>query len=214
MVEGDLYAATSINFLGSEPVFIRNSGNSLRTEFKASWLNEPNFIYMDMVKESQNNAVGDDDKVYLFFSETAVEYDFYNKLLVSRVARVCKGDLGGQRTLQKKWTTFLKASLVCSVLELNLQLIIQDMFVLKSKDWRETIFYGVFIPQSGALDISAVCAYTMTTVQDVFSKGKYKAPVTVESSHVKWVMYSGEVPVPRPGAVSITAQHYTPSQPF
>ncbi|MBN3282751.1 SEM4E protein, partial [Polyodon spathula] len=166
---------------------------------------EPNFIYMDVVQESQNNADGDDDKVYLFFSETAVEYDFYNKLLVSRIARVCKGDLGGQRTLQKKWTTFLKASLVCSVLELNVQLIVQDVFVLKSKDWRDTIFYGVFIPQSGALDISAVCAYTMNTVQDVFSKGKYKAPVTVESSHVKWVMYSGEVPVPRPGAVSITA---------
>ncbi|XP_041086106.1 semaphorin-4E-like [Polyodon spathula] len=200
MVEDDLYAATSINFLGSEPVVIRNSGNSLRTEFKDSWLNEPNFIYMDVVQESQNNADGDDDKVYLFFSETAVEYDFYNKLLVSRIARVCKGDLGGQRTLQKKWTTFLKASLVCSVLELNVQLIVQDVFVLKSKDWRDTIFYGVFIPQLGALDISAVCAYTMNTVQDVFSKGKYKAPVTVESSHVKWVMYSGEVPVPRPGA--------------
>ncbi|KAK6467491.1 semaphorin-4E-like [Huso huso] len=200
LVEDHLYAATSINFLGSEPAVIRNSGNSLRTEFKASWLNEPNFIYMDVVEESQNNADGDDDKVYLFFSETAVEYDFYNKLLVSRIARVCKGDLGGQRTLQKKWTTFLKASLVCSVPELNVQLIVQDVFVLKSEDWRENIFYAVFIPQSGALDISAVCAYSMTAVQDVFSEGKYKAPVTVESSHVKWVMYSGEVPVPRPGA--------------
>lgn len=51
-----------------------------------------------------------------------------------------------------------------------------------------------------------MCAYSMTAVQDVFSEGKYKAPVTVESSHVKWVMYSGEVPVPRPGAVSISNQ--------
>lgn len=33
---------------------------------------------------------GDDDKVYLFFTETAVECDCYNKLVVSRVARVCK----------------------------------------------------------------------------------------------------------------------------
>lgn len=31
-----------------------------------------------------------DDKVYLFFSETAVEFDCYSKLGVSRVARVCK----------------------------------------------------------------------------------------------------------------------------
>lgn len=31
----------------------------------------------------------DDDKVYFFFSETG-EYDFFDKMKVSRVARVCK----------------------------------------------------------------------------------------------------------------------------
>lgn len=51
---------------------------------------EPNFVYMDLVPESEHSTDGDDDKVYLFFSENAVEYDFYNKLTVSRVARVCK----------------------------------------------------------------------------------------------------------------------------
>lgn len=36
--------------------------------------------------------------------------------MVSRVARVCKADLGGsQRVLEKQWTTFLKARLNCSV---------------------------------------------------------------------------------------------------
>lgn len=36
--------------------------------------------------------------------------------MVSRVARVCKSDLGGsQRVLEKQWTTFLKARLNCSV---------------------------------------------------------------------------------------------------
>lgn len=45
---------------------------------------------MDLVPESEHSTDGDDDKVYLFFSENAVEYDFYNKLTVSRVARVCK----------------------------------------------------------------------------------------------------------------------------
>lgn len=53
-------------------------------------ISEPNFVYMDLVPESSNNPDGDDDKVYLFFSENAMEYDFYNKLTVSRVARVCK----------------------------------------------------------------------------------------------------------------------------
>lgn len=35
----DLYSATSINFLGSEPVVLRSSDLALRTEFKSSWLN-------------------------------------------------------------------------------------------------------------------------------------------------------------------------------
>lgn len=35
----DLYSATSINFLGSEPVVLRSSNLALRTEFKSSWLN-------------------------------------------------------------------------------------------------------------------------------------------------------------------------------
>ncbi len=51
---------------------------------------EPNFVYMDVVPEGEDSPEGDDDKVYMFFSENAVEYDFYNKLVVSRVARVCK----------------------------------------------------------------------------------------------------------------------------
>lgn len=45
---------------------------------------------MTQIPESQTSAVGDDDKVYLFFSEIAVECDCHNRLLVSRVARVCK----------------------------------------------------------------------------------------------------------------------------
>lgn len=51
-------------------------------------------------------------------------------------------------------------------------------------------------------DLSAVCAYSMSDISNVFSEGNYKTPVPVGTSFVKWVMYSGEVPVPRPGAVS------------
>lgn len=50
---------------------------------------------MDIVKESESNPDGDDDKMYVFFTETAVEFEFYDKPLVSRIARVCKVNLGG-----------------------------------------------------------------------------------------------------------------------
>ena len=47
-----------------------------------------------------------------------------------------------------------------------------------------------------------MCAYSVSAIRDIFNEGKFKTPVAVETSHVKWVMYTGEVPVPRPGAVS------------
>ncbi|KAM4605753.1 semaphorin-4E isoform 1-T3 [Polymixia lowei] len=202
MVGKDLYSATSMNFLGSEPVVMRSSPISVRTEFKSSWLHEPNFISMAQMPESENSAEGDDDKVYLFFSETAVEYDFYKKVVVSRVARVCKGDLGGQRTLQKKWTSFLKARVECPVLESQLPYVIQDTYLWcePQQHWRSCRFYAVFTPQSDTSALSAVCAYRVSDIRQLFSEGKYKTPVPVETSFVKWVMYSGDVPSPRPGA--------------
>ncbi|KAM6939192.1 semaphorin-4E [Lycodopsis pacificus] len=200
MVGNDLYSATSINFLGSEPVVLRSSDLALRTEFKSSWLSEPNFVYMDFVGERFDSPDGDDDKVYMFFSENAMEYDFYSKVAVSRVARVCKGDMGGQRTLQRKWTTFLKARLDCSLPEPSLPPIVQDVFLLKDEDWRESVFYAVFTPQSSLSQVSAVCAFRVSDIRNIFNDGKFKTPVAVETSHVKWVMYTGEVPVPRPGA--------------
>lgn len=202
MFENDLYSATSMNFLGSEPILMRSSPVSIRTEFKSSWLHEPNFVSMTEMLESEFSPEGDDDKVYLFFSETAVECDCYNKLVVSRVARVCKGDLGGQRTLQKKWTSFLKARMDCPVLESQLPYIIQDTYRWCDPQhlWKNCLFYAVFTPQSDTSDLSAVCAYRASDISKVFAEGKYKTPVPVETSFVKWVMYSGDVPVPRPGA--------------
>ncbi|KAA8587244.1 hypothetical protein FQN60_016694 [Etheostoma spectabile] len=154
----------------------------------ASIMVEPNFVSMAQMPESHMSEEGDDDKVYLFFSETAVECDCYNKLVVSRVARVCKGDLGGQRTLQKKWTSFLKARMDCPVLESQLPYVIQDTY--RSCDphqpWKDCLFYSVFTPQSDTSDLSAVCAYRVSDISRVFAEGKYKTPVPVETSFVKW----------------------------
>ncbi|XP_015258243.1 PREDICTED: semaphorin-4E-like isoform X1 [Cyprinodon variegatus] len=202
MIENDLYSATSMNFLGSEPVLMRSAPSSIRTEIKSSWLYDPNFVSMAWMPESKQSEDGDDDKVYLFFSETAVEYDCYRKLVVSRVARVCKGDLGGERTLQKRWTSFLKARLDCPIPGYRLPFIIQDSYRWcdSSRHWKDCIFYAVFTPQSEISDISAVCAYRMSDISKVFSEGKYKTPASVETSFIKWVIFSGEVPVPRPGA--------------
>ncbi|XP_028830514.1 semaphorin-4D isoform X3 [Denticeps clupeoides] len=203
MVDGELYSGTAYNFLGSEPIIFRYSQSQslLRTEYSTSWLNEPSFVYADVIRESRDSTDGEDDKIYYFFTEVSVEYEFYGKLLIPRIARVCKGDLGGQRTLQKKWTSFLKAKLVCSMPELNFVFnVVHDVFILKTPDWRETVIYGVFTSQWGNVGLSAVCAYNMTSVEEVFSKGKYMQKAIVEQSHTKWVRYNGIAPSPRPGA--------------
>ncbi|XP_041825867.1 semaphorin-4D isoform X3 [Melanotaenia boesemani] len=203
MVDGELYSGTAYNFLGSEPIISRYSPphSLLRTEYSTSWLNEPSFVFADVIREGKNKADGEDDKIYYFFTEVSVEYEFFGKLLIPRVARVCKGDLGGQRTLQKKWTSFLKAKLVCSMPELSFVFnVVHDVFILKGSDWSDTVFYGVFTSQWGNVGLSAVCAYHMTTVEEVFSKGKYMQKATVEQSHTKWVRYNGITPSPRPGA--------------
>ncbi|NXC48741.1 SEM4D protein, partial [Penelope pileata] len=200
-VDGAFYSATSNNFLGTEPIILRSMQNPLRTEFKISWLNEPSFVNMEIVPESESSPNGDDDKIYVFFTETAVEFEFYDKILVSRIARICKGDLGGKRLLQRRWTSFLKSRLSCSIPESNFHFnIVQDIFLLRRRKWQDSIFYGIFSQQWGRLDISAVCAYSMKSIQEAFSKGNYKGPVTVEQSYVKWMVFRGEVPVPRPGA--------------
>ncbi|XP_054984659.1 semaphorin-4D isoform X1 [Sorex araneus] len=203
MVDGDLYSGTSYNFLGSEPIISRNSLQHalLRTEYAIPWLNEPSFVFADVVRESPDSAAGGDDRVYFFFTEVSVEYEFVVKLQIPRVARVCKGDRGGQRTLQKKWTSFLKARLLCSRPDSSLVFnVLQDAVVLRAPDLREPVFYGVFTPQLNNVGLSAVCAYNLSAVDAVFSQGKFMQSTTVEQSHTKWVRYSGALPTPRPGA--------------
>ncbi|KAK2868463.1 hypothetical protein Q7C36_000334 [Tachysurus vachellii] len=204
-VDGKLYSATSYNFLGSEPVVMRSLNGTIRTIYMTSWLKDPNFIGMKHVVEGDDNPEGDDDKIYLFFNERAVEYDAYSKMEVSRVARVCKGDVGGQRTLHNKWTSFLKAHLDCSVLQTRLPLLIQDVFLFCPDTWKTCMFYGVFTPQGCEFtkkdmpEYSAVCAYRIQDIREVFSEGKFKT-LHNDISLNKWVTYYGPVPDPRPGA--------------
>ncbi|XP_072006881.1 semaphorin-4D isoform X2 [Engystomops pustulosus] len=214
MVDGDLYSGTSFTFLGSEPIICRNSQHLsyLRTEYAVPWLNEPRFVHADVIRAPENNPDGDDDKVYFFFTEVSVEYEFFNKLLIPRIARVCKSDQGGLRTLQKKWTTFLKARMICHSPENNLIFnVVNDVFILKL---REPVIYGVFTSHLNNVGMSAVCSYSLSTVEDVFTKGKYMQSATVEQAHTKWVQFNGEIPKPRPGACinnEAKAMNYTSS---
>lgn len=70
------------------------------------------------MEESFESQDGDDDKIYLFFSENAVEYDFYSKVVVSRVARVCKVNLQSFSSCQPQSLQRLQPHSECSVVHL------------------------------------------------------------------------------------------------
>ncbi|XP_051804692.1 semaphorin-3D-like [Acanthochromis polyacanthus] len=118
LAEGELYAGTSVDFMGANAAIFRSSvqGSSqhyIRTEaYDHNWLNEPEFVGSFSIPDTHSP---DDDKVYFFFKERAVEAGQWDRRVYSRVARVCKNDVGGKRSLINRWSTFLKARLVCSV---------------------------------------------------------------------------------------------------
>lgn len=61
-----------------------------------------------------------------------------------------QGDKGGERILQQRWTSFLKAQLLCSRPDDGFPFnVLQDVFTLSPspEDWRDTLFYGVFTSQ-------------------------------------------------------------------
>ncbi|KAJ6655311.1 hypothetical protein lerEdw1_005503 [Lerista edwardsae] len=73
---------------------------------------DPVFLQAHVIPDSSDH---NDDKLYFFFREKALE-GAVGPAVLARVGRVCLNDDGGQRSLVNKWTTFLKARLVCSVI--------------------------------------------------------------------------------------------------
>ena len=56
-----------------------------------------------------------------------------------------QGDRGGRLTLQKRWTSFLKARLVCSLPEYDFHFnMLRSVFILPGQTPQDTLFYGIF----------------------------------------------------------------------
>ncbi|XP_056285195.1 semaphorin-4G [Pseudoliparis swirei] len=197
LVDGEMFTASQYEFRSSPDVRRNFPFPTLRTEEAPTrWLLEADFVGSVLLKESFNSSIGDDDKIYFFFTERSQEQIAYpSQTKVSRVARVCKNDWGGQRTLQRKWTSFLKARMVCSVPEYELHLnILRSVFVLQGRDAQSSIFYGVFGLEWKNIKASAICQYAFSDVQRAFD-GPF-----MEVQDSKWREYTGKVPEPRPGS--------------
>ncbi|XP_028266559.1 sema domain, immunoglobulin domain (Ig), short basic domain, secreted, (semaphorin) 3H isoform X2 [Parambassis ranga] len=200
IVDGELYAGITSDFMSQDSAFFRSLGNRhvIRTEqYDSTWLQDAQFVRVAPLSETDNP---EDDKVYVFFTERAQEAEgAAGKVVYSRVARVCKNDIGGQRSLVNKWSTFQKARMVCSVpgpdgLQTHFDQL-QDIFILHGKDKKNPLIYGLFTTSSDILNGSAVCVYRMEDVMRAF-KGNF---LHKEGPQYKWTEFTGKVPYPRPG---------------
>nr|XP_019586271.1 PREDICTED: semaphorin-6D isoform X9 [Rhinolophus sinicus] len=189
--DGKLYSATVADFLASDAVIYRSmgDGSALRTiKYDSKWIKEPHFLH----------AIEYGNYVYFFFREIAVEHNNLGKAVYSRVARICKNDMGGsQRVLEKHWTSFLKARLNCSVPGDSFFYfdVLQSITDIIQISGIPTVV-GVFTTQLNSIPGSAVCAFSMDDIEKVF-KGRFKEQKTPDS--VWTAVPEDKVPKPRPG---------------
>ncbi|XP_038078346.1 semaphorin-2A-like [Patiria miniata] len=155
------------------------------------FIKEPTFIGRPF---DYTHADGN-EYVFLIYRETALEYTAGTKVY-SRIARVCKNDTGGTVNT-KKFVTFIKASLECSVpngdepaFEYNY---IQDVVW----DANNQSVYAAFTNQDNGPVSSALCQYRMEDIMNLFDNGNFLQQ-TGGSVNAVWSEVTTQL-IPRPG---------------
>jgi len=190
---GELYSGTVSDFSGSDALIIRDQ---IRTEqYNLKHLNSPDFV----------GSVEDEDYVYFFFREDAVENMNCAKEIFSRVGRVCKKDAGGPHMFRNKWTTFVKARLNCSVPGMYPFYFnqIQSLSPLVRTKNGEDLVFGVFNTPENSIAGSAVCSFSLNNIRDSFD-GPFKVQQDVNSNWLPLPRH--KEPRTRPGQCHVNSK--------
>lgn len=161
---GNYYFGGPTDLSCSDYLISRSVGNDvLRTkQYNNFWLNEPQFV----------GSFETASFVYFLFREPAVEYMNCGKSVFSRIARVCKNDIGGvHRMFKDNWTTFIKARLNCSIsgdypFYFNE---IQSMSYIST----ENMIFATFTTSPNSITGSAICAFNLSAINEAFN-GPFK----------------------------------------
>ncbi|NWI96629.1 SEM3D protein, partial [Pitta sordida] len=190
LIGGELYSGTSSDFMGSSAAFFRTwvhgaEQSYIRTEQNQdNWLHEPAFVGAYAIPDTYNPH---DDKVYIFFRETAMEAGQWEQRHIhARVARVCK--VSHLRAVCHR-TRLSSASSQCPVWAQGCGR------AYSCSPWSSRDTDRAVLPRSGVFSGSAVCVYSMAAVRAAFS-GPFAHK---EGYDYRWVEYKGRVPYPRPG---------------
>ncbi|RVE71819.1 hypothetical protein OJAV_G00055520 [Oryzias javanicus] len=188
VADGDLYSAAPLED-GGLLQFRRIAGKRTNVWMDESWVSDPMFISASLVKRANDP---DNEKIYIFFRERNSDHNPEADPWISRVARVCKVDEGGSKQFfQNKWTSFLKARLVCGFPEESLYFNrLQDIYVVHAENWHETRVYALF---TSSWNSTAVCIYSMEMIENIFEKSSFRG-------------YEKDVPEPRPGTCVVNSK--------
>lgn len=164
---GQLFVATPTDFSGNDPAILRvdngnENGRMLRTkQFDSRWLNGPQFV------ASFENG----NFVYFVFREYALEHQNYEKIVYSRIARVCKNDPGGTIFYKENWTSFIKARLICA-LPGEFPFYFNEVQSV-SYSAEESVMYATFTTPINSIHGSAVCGFNISAINSAFA-GPFK----------------------------------------
>ncbi|MGH0126343.1 UNVERIFIED_CONTAM: hypothetical protein FKN15_069166 [Acipenser sinensis] len=159
---------------------------------------KPIFIDAQLIPDGSDP---NDAKLYFFFRERLTDNNGNTKHIHAMVARICPNDVGGQRSLVNKWTTFLKARLVCSVMDDDGTETyfdeLEDIFLMETEKPKNLLVYGIFTSSSSVFKGSAVCVYNMADILTVFN-GPFAHK---DGPNHQWIPFQGRIPYPRPGTI-------------
>ncbi|XP_028305327.1 semaphorin-3C [Gouania willdenowi] len=199
MLNQELFSGMYIDFMGTDAAIFRSltRRNAVRTDqHNSKWLSEPIFIDAHLIPDGTDP---NDTKLYFFLRERLMDNNGNTKNIHTMVARVCPNDIGGQRSLVNKWATFLKARMVCSVLEEDGTETyfdeLESVFLLDVDQPKSLLVFGVFTSTSSVFKGSAVCVYNMADILTVFN-GPFAHR---DGPNFQWVAFQGRIPYPRPG---------------
>lgn len=168
--DGRFFSGVKMEFGGQDNAITANEFDKFKLSSQLRTLRH-NHYWLDDPVFRRSFLIG--DYIYFFFDEFARECSDCDAVRYSRVARICKGDTGGNdMTLWVNFVTFQKARLNCSLpgaypFHFN---ILHDIHW----DARTTTFYGVFTTgRSHNYYTSAICPYSLMDVDEVFT-GTFK----------------------------------------
>ncbi|KAI6174048.1 Semaphorin-1A [Aphelenchoides besseyi] len=176
----EIFVGTVTDFGSNDPLIYRKRlprGEVLRTpKDDLRVIDHPDFV----------GSFAYRDHIYFWYREKAAEGMDNNqeRQNYARVGRVCQNDRGGPSPATERWSSFLKARLNCSI-PASVPFYFNELQSISEpvEDGQgDATIFGVFQTARSTVFMSAVCAFRLSQVAEVFDHGRFKTQRTPTSA--------------------------------